>query len=156
MPELTKDAAVRIARLALFPPPGMSPDALIERELESLGMHGPYLKSIEFQRAHQRVCDLRAELREKEGRIAVETIDASYFWAAYEGGMTQSKMSRLLHVDQTAIASRSADLGFVLTRSGPYWTVTTGPCLGCGEPLAREALDASHACLSCRSIEDDD
>lgn len=145
-----------IARLALEPPLGVTPDEVITRELTAAGLTGGY-RSLEFRRLHHLCCDARADLkariREERGR----SLSAADLWAAYGGGLSSHRIARKLGLLQSDVSDRSCELGFVLGRdpaNGARWIVLSGPCVRCGEALPSGDLDEGRRCRGCAVEED--
>lgn len=150
MPSVAEVDVKAIARKALNPTRGKSPDQVIEAELRKAGVVGSVITSIQFARLYQRCCDARAELMAARPKRSIESVSAADLWAAYTGGLGQQKIARLLGVSHAMIIKRSFDLGFVRVQDGPQWIVIEGPCTRCGSERRVEDLDERHRCNHCR------
>jgi hypothetical protein len=143
-----------IARKALSPSPGQSPDDVIESELQRAGIPGGFSSSREYRELWHLCATTYADLRAKVPARDPETITAEVLWASYDQGLSQYDMARLWGLGAANVAQRSIDAGFVLSRRADYSSgrhvIAEGPCLRCGASYDVSRLDKAHACDSCR------
>ena len=161
---ITEAELLAIARRAADPPPGRTPEEVIDEALRLAGVEGDYQRSREWRELWHLAASLVVSIwRARRGadpdrsrpvlrysrtlahqRLAALT--AGDFWRWYSAGESQAKIARRLGLSPHAVGQRSRELGFRLQpRPGRgAIVVIAGPCLGCG------AESDSQYCPRCR------
>lgn len=157
------------ARAARAQPP-RTPDDVIRRELDRLGVPGDYMSSRTRRRLHDACAQAWRRLvyprngqprgplprrpRRRCGQGSpnygrIKALTPGDFWGAHDRGLTLREWARSMTMDPERVRERGRELGF-RRMSGNGRVILEGPCAACGRVYDVADLDArTHRCERC-------